>query len=122
MPEHDRIPATGDARREPGTRPRSLVPGLLIALAAGGLVAGGVVSLTAVLYAGLLGGMMLMHLGGHGHALHGGSGGGDLTRGSEDAVLSGRSLDPQAQAAASGAVSERQTDNDMSSTATSDHD
>ena len=75
-------------------RPRWLLPGLLIALVAGALVVAGVVSLSAVLYAGLFGGMILMHTGGHGHGGHGSAGhtahGGepsrdeDLSRGSSD--------------------------------------
>lgn len=55
-------------------RPRWLVPGLVIALIAGGLVVGGVVSLSAVLYTGLFGGMILMHTVGHGGGGHGGHG------------------------------------------------
>lgn len=120
MADHDHNPASGHAGSEPGARPRWLIPGLLVTLVAGGLVAAGVVSLSAVLYAGLLGGMMLMHLGGHGHALHGGSRGADLDRGSEDAVPGGRSVESQAQAPAPGTTSEQRTVTDPSTTATRD--
>jgi hypothetical protein len=60
-------------------RPGWLLPALAIGLLAIGLVVAGVVSLSTVLYAGAFGGMMLMHLGGHGHA---GGHGNDLSRGS----------------------------------------
>lgn len=57
--------------------PQWLLPGLLLCIAAAGLVVTGVLSLSTVLYAGLFGGMILMHLGGHGghgsgHGVHGG--------------------------------------------------
>lgn len=74
------VPATnrGVATSTGPTRPRWLVPGLLIALLVGGLVVAGVVSISTVLYAGLLGGMILLHMGGHGHGghSHGDHGGG----------------------------------------------
>jgi len=57
------------------SRPRWLVPGLVGAAIVGGLVVAGVVPLSTVLYAGLFGGMILMHVGGHGHGGHGGHGG-----------------------------------------------
>jgi len=63
----------GGASTSP-TRPRWLLPGLTIALVAGALVAAGVVPLSTVLYAGLFGGMIFMHVGGHGHGGHGGGG------------------------------------------------
>lgn len=54
-------------------RPCWLVPAIIIATVAGGLVVAGVVPLSTVLSAGLFGGMILMHLGGHGsHGSHGG--------------------------------------------------
>lgn len=56
----------------PSTRPRWLLPGLVGAAVVGGLVVAGVLSLEAVLYIGLFGGMLLMHAGGHGHGGHGG--------------------------------------------------
>lgn len=110
MTAHVHDPAThGDGARVPraagvpsiaATRPRWLLPGILVALVAGGLVVAGVVSLSAVLYAGLFGGMILMHAGGHGHG-HGGHGSaghaphtsraGDLSGGSSDTQPSGSS-------------------------------
>lgn len=55
------------------TRPRWLLPSLAVGVVVAGLVVTGVVPLSSVLYVGLFGGMMLMHLGGHG--MHGGHGG-----------------------------------------------
>jgi hypothetical protein len=89
-------------------RPRWLLPGLLIAIAAGGLVIAGVLSPSVVLYGGLFGGMILMHLGGHGG--HGGHGGTDAEPGghggghaghavestSDTGTLSARSSGPKA--------------------------
>lgn len=63
-----------DPSREASTRPRWLVPGIAVGLVTAGLVAAGVVSFSAALYFAMFGGMMLMHLGGHG--MHGGHGGG----------------------------------------------
>ena len=120
MAEHDHIPASGNPGRGSGTRSGWVMPGLLVTLAAGGLVAADVVSLSAVLYAGLLGGMMLMHLGGHGHAFHGGGRSADSTGRSEDAVLSRRSFESQDQAPASRAGSEQRAANDTSTTESSD--
>ena len=59
------------ARTRP--RPRWLVPTLVVAMVAGGLVLAGVLPLSTVLYGALFGGMILMHVGGHGG--HGGNGG-----------------------------------------------
>lgn len=54
-------------------RPPWLVPALAVGVAAVALVIAGVLSASMVLYAGLVGGMLLMHLGGHGaHGAHGG--------------------------------------------------
>lgn len=93
--DHAAQPTPVEARVA-ASRPRWLVPGLLVALAIGGLVAGGVVSPSAVLYAGLFGGMILMHLGGHGHA-HGGHrlAAGSAATGDAD-VPGGRSSGPGA--------------------------
>ncbi len=75
-------PNRGGATSTGPARPRWLVPGLLIALIAGGLVVAGVVSMSTVLYAGLFGGMILMHMGGHGHGGHSHGGhGGDVASG-----------------------------------------
>lgn len=85
MTAHDPATHGGNPLPEPTTtgvaptrssRPRWLLPGLLVAVVAAGLVAAGVVSLSTVLYVGLFGGMILMHVGGHGHGGHGGHGGG----------------------------------------------
>ena len=67
-------------------RPGWLLPALAIGLLGIGLAVAGVVPLSTVLYAGAFGGMLLMHLGGHGHGGHGGQGNAgpadDLSRGS----------------------------------------
>ena len=63
---------------EPAARPRWLIPTLIAVPLVGALLAFGLVSPNALLYIGLFGGMMLMHMGGHGH---GGHGGGDTSRG-----------------------------------------
>ena len=104
----DRSPgATTPAGRR--SRPRWLVPGIAAAAIATALVAFGVVSLSSMLSVGLLGGMLLMHLGGHGgpggHAGHGGQAA-DLTRrspGSQpDDPASGAGPDPGATTNADG--------------------
>lgn len=63
-------PQPGQARNErrtpAGARPRWLLPGVVIGVVAAALVIAGVVPFSTVLYAGMLGGMLLMHLGGHG--------------------------------------------------------
>ena len=64
-------PAQAAGRR----RPRWLVPAAIAGLVIGGLVAAGVLSPLVVLYGGLAGGCLLMHLVG-GHGGHGGHGGG----------------------------------------------
>ncbi len=69
----DRGPSTAPASAR---RPRWLLPALLVAITAMALVAAGIVPLSSALYAGLFGGMLLMHAGGHGgHGAHGGHGG-----------------------------------------------
>lgn len=52
--------ATGSAR------PRWLLPALVGGIVVGALVVFGVLSPSVVLYGGLIGGMLLMHAGGHG--------------------------------------------------------
>lgn len=47
---------------------------MLAGLLAMGLVIAGLVSASTAISAGLVGGMLLMHLGGHGHGGHGGHG------------------------------------------------
>lgn len=68
------------------TRPRWLLPGIVVGLLAVALVLTGAVSASTMLLAGLVGGMLLMHAGGHGgaggHAGHGDSGGQAGHRGS----------------------------------------
>lgn len=58
------------------SRPRWLLPVVAAAAVAAMLVALDVISLSTVLYGGLLGSMVLMHVGGHGggHGGHGGHG------------------------------------------------
>ncbi|MEO8463010.1 MAG: DUF6703 family protein [Chloroflexota bacterium] len=90
----------------PAVRPRWLLPVALGAIVVVGLVAGGFLSLSTVLYAGLIGGMLLMHVGGHGqgsrgHGGHGhadGEGGGS---GSTSEDLSGGSSNAQQEKAGS---------------------
>ena len=55
-------------------RPRWLLPTLAVGIIAAALVVAGVLPFSTVIYAGLFGGMLLMHAGGHGG--HGGHGGG----------------------------------------------
>lgn len=111
----------------PASRPRWLLPGLVVAVIVGGLVMAGVVSLSTVLYAGLFGGMMLMHMGGHGH---GGHGGGDTSRGhsmhgdrtgdAED--LSRRSSDAQPSEPGSTAGLDQRARDNSTTSETDDHD
>ena len=54
-------------------RSRWLVPGVAVVTLVATLVVAGIIPLSTVLSLGLFGGMMLMHLGGHGiHGSHGG--------------------------------------------------
>lgn len=64
---------TGGATATTAARPRWLVPGLAVGIIAAALVVAGVLPFSTVLYAGLIGGMFVMHLGG-GHGGHGGPG------------------------------------------------
>ena len=100
MTTHVHDPSTGADKPGPGNatatgrpgaafrRPAWLLPALAIGVVGIGLVVAGVASLTTVLYVGAFGGMLLMHLGGHGHGGHGNGGHGnggpadDLSRGS----------------------------------------
>lgn len=69
-------PVAGDATATTAARPRWLLPGLAAGIIAGALVVAGVLSLSTVLFVGLFGGMLLMHMGGHGeHGGHGAQGG-----------------------------------------------
>jgi hypothetical protein len=54
---------------------RWLLPAIAVGLVAAGLVGFGVVSFSTALYAGLFGGMLLIHGGHGGHRGHGGHGG-----------------------------------------------
>jgi hypothetical protein len=96
-------------------RPRWLLPALVVGVVVGALVVFGVLSPSAVLYGGLIGGMLLMHAGGHGghggHGDHGGgtgqgghgSHGGEAGGSTSDAVnLSRRSLGSQPGPSGSG--------------------
>jgi hypothetical protein len=60
----------GASTRRSG-RPRWLAPLAVAAVIAAVLVLAGVVALSTVFYAGLFGGMILMHVGRHGHGGHG---------------------------------------------------
>lgn len=102
------------------TRPRWLLPGLLIALVAGGLVFLGVLSLSAVLYAGIFGGMILMHAGGHGHGGHGSAGHASHAGRAED--LSGGSSDTQPSGSGSAAGLDERPANDAKTSETERHD
>ena len=73
---------TQDAKQSP--RPRWLMPALAVGAVAIALVVAGILPLSAALYGGAFGGMMLMHLGGHG--AHGG-GGGHAAHGAADAEV-----------------------------------
>jgi hypothetical protein len=67
---HDRSMQAGPATRG-SARPRWLLPALIGSAVVGSLVVLGVLSLSAVLYGGLIGGMLLMHTGAHGGHGHG---------------------------------------------------
>lgn len=102
-----RTGAAGTQRAQSAaTRPRWLLPGLVAAFVAAGLVVAGVVSLSTVFYVAAFGGMLLMHLGGHGHGGHGGGHAGHSGPGSaatsDDQDLSGRSAGSQPLRSASG--------------------
>lgn len=140
MTAHIHDPAThGDEARLPrsagvpsiaATRPRWLLPGILVALVAGGLVVAGVVSLSAVLYAGLFGGMILMHMGGHGHGGHGGAGhaggghagGGHVDGADEPEDLSRRSSGAQPAEPGFAAGLDQRARDDSTTSETEDHD
>jgi hypothetical protein len=119
--------APKDGTNPAAARPRWLLPGLLVGIAAAGLVIAGVLSLSTVLYAGLFGGMMLMHVGGHGG--HGGYGGGHWSHGghgddpTNDAEnLSARSSGPQAPRADFKGELDDRASTDRNGNETDDHD
>lgn len=116
-------------------RPRWLLPGVLVALVAGALVVAGVVSLSTVVYAGLFGGMILMHVGGHGHGGHGGAGrgdgghagggnagGGHGAGADEPGDLSRRSSGAQLSGSGSAAGLDDRATNEPTTSETEDHD
>lgn len=99
--------ATTDSRRpsprSPGVtsvtanRPRWLLPGLLMVFIAATLVVAGVLSLSTAIYAGLFGGMVLMHVGGHGgHGAHQGGHAAQRESTPDPETLSADSSGPQA--------------------------
>ncbi len=115
---------TVDQRAAPrATAPRWLLPGLTAAVVVAGLVLAGVVPLSAVLYIGLFGGMLLMHAGGHG-----GHGGGGSARDREDDMppdsedLSHRSHGAQPERSGSTAGLDDRATNDPKASETQDHD
>lgn len=121
-------PSPAARRRSPATsRPRWLVPGLLVAALAAGLVLAGVLSLTTVIYAGLFGGMILMHVGGHGgHGGYGGGPGGHAGLGddptSDDTNLSARSSGSKAPGSVSGDGLDDRAETDRHGNKVDDHD
>ncbi|MFP5343935.1 MAG: hypothetical protein ACLGIJ_13605 [Candidatus Limnocylindria bacterium] len=72
--EHARSSTAVASPAAPRSRPRWLIPGLVIVVAGAGLVLAGVISASTAISAALISGMLLMHLGGHGsHGAHGGT-------------------------------------------------
>jgi len=96
--------------------PRWLLPGLAAGLVVTGLVVAGVLSLSAVLYIGLFGGMLLMHVGRHGG--HGGHGG----HASRDDDLSHSSPGPQPGRSRSASGLDDRAAGDPNRSETPDHD
>lgn len=77
---------TSHARNTDTRRPRWLLPVLLAAAVGLGLAILGIVPISTLLSVGLFGGMILMHLGGHGS--HGGHSGHESHASDEDAAES----------------------------------
>lgn len=72
--DHARSATTVIPATVPRSRPRWLIPSIVVVIAGVGLVLAGVISASTAVSAGLIGGMLLMHLGGHGgHGAHGGT-------------------------------------------------
>lgn len=70
--DHARSATTVTSPTAPRSRPRWLIPGLVVVIVGAGLVLTGVISASSAVSAGIIGGMLLMHLGGHGgHGAHG---------------------------------------------------
>lgn len=105
---HDHSTQSAPAAKR-SARPRWLMPALVVGVVAGALVIFDVLSLSAVLYGGLIGGMLLMHAGGHGghggtsgQGGHDGHGGGADEPTSDPAKLSRRSPGSQPSPSGSG--------------------
>lgn len=123
---HDPTPPGGagpDPARTPVSRPAArpwwLLPGAAGAFVIGGLVVAGVLSLETVLYVGMFGGMILMHVGGHGH---GGNGGHDGGKSPGSTALRQGSSDAQPRQAGSTVGLEPRADDDSRESGTHDHD
>ena len=119
-------PAGAALRRDStmSARPRWLLPGVLVAVIVAGLVVAGVLSLSSVLYAGLFGGMILMHTGGHGHGGHAGgghAGHGDGTTNDAEDLRQGSSRSQPVQSGSDARLEERAAKAPMTSEKT-DHD
>jgi hypothetical protein len=115
--------ATGSAR------PRWLLPALVGVVVVGALVVFGVLSPSAALYGGLIGGMLLMHAGGHGghgggsgQGGQGGHGGGASGRTSDPVDLSRRSLGSQSSPSTSGDGLDGRAPTNPNGSETNDHD
>ena len=114
--------ARDDVVRQAG-QPRWLWPGVAAGLVLTGLVIAGVLSLSAVLYIGLFGGMLLMHGGGHGgHGGHSGheDHGGDTP--SDTQALSHRSHGSKSEQPGSAAGLDDRATSDPKASETDDHD
>jgi hypothetical protein len=86
-----------------------------------GLVIAGVLSASTVLYVGLFGGMLFMHLGGHGgHGGHSAQPGGDEGTGAKD--LSGRSDGSQPSVSGSHHGLEHRASTEQNQSETTNHD
>lgn len=112
-------------------QPRWLWPAVAAGLVVTGLVMAGVLSLSTVLYFGLFGGMLLMHVGGHGsHGGHGGSGGSSGSSAhdhgsapaSDTEALSHRSHGAQSDSPRSAAGPDDGATNDSTASETDNHD
>ena len=137
MTAHAHGQATKSAPAATGSaRPRWLLPAVIGSVVVGALVFSGVLPPSLVLYGGLIGGMLLMHTGGHGgHGGHGGGtgqGGQGGHRGHESAAgdgpasnevdLSRRSPGYQPGQSTSGKGLDERASNDPKGSETHDHD
>lgn len=113
-------------------RPRWLLPAVIGSVVVGGLVVLGLLPPSLVLYGGFIGGMLLMHSGGHGghggHASgsglggHGGHGGGAGGPARDDNDVSRRSPASQPGQSSSGEGLDERATNDPMGSETHDHD